>query len=129
MMAPLTRSGLGSAQPSRALADLVLSGGLHPLVPSWLGAAWYAVGLAGCLVLALCAVESRRLLRIRAAAAVLGTATGAAVGCAVGGGPAQAGPAVWLVLAGLAGVLIATLLSVRGAVDRPAPRSREMEST
>lgn len=118
-MVPLTRSGLGAAQSSAALADLVLSGGLRPVVPSWLGAAWYAVGLAGCVVLALCAVESRRLLTVRATAATLGTATAAAVGCAVAGGPAQAGPAVWLVLAGLAGVLIATPLSLRGAADAP----------
>jgi hypothetical protein len=128
-MVPLTRSGLGSAQPSRAVADLVLSGGLRPLVPSWLGGAWYAVGLAGCVVLALCAVDSGRLLTVRASAAFLGTATGLAFGCAVGGGPAQAGPAVWLVLAGLAGVLLATLLSVRGTTDRPANRSRKMELT
>jgi hypothetical protein len=128
-MVPLTGSGLGSAQPSRALADLVLSGGLRPLVPSWLGAAWYAVGLAGCVVLALCAVESRRLLTVRAGAALLGTATATALGWAVGGGPAQAGPAVWLVLAGLAGVLIATSLALRGATGCPRSRSRQMELT
>ena len=97
LFVPFSARGVGSAESSHALADLVLSGVLSSVAPPWVGAVWYLTGLAGAVALGTCLITHPAAVLARA---VLATAAAAIALAGVGAIHVAAGPAVWLAVSG-----------------------------
>jgi hypothetical protein len=117
---PARASGAGSAISGHALADLIAAGTLGSLAPRWLGTVWYAMPLAGAVVLATLAFERPLLAWSRVGVAALGAGSALLCSAALTGlRPARFGAGTWCALGGSLAALAAIATAVRGALEVP----------
>jgi hypothetical protein len=124
LFVPFSARGVGSAESSHALADLVLSGVLSSVAPAWVGAVWYLIGLAGAVALGTCLIAHRAATLARL---VLATAAAAIALAGIGVVHVTAGPAVWLAVSGWTLTVVASallLIFTAPQTARATPRSR-----